>query len=167
MFPNTNFLSFVIATQYYLRIEKSLTNITRNSGDNVRLKCEFTGNPMPKVHWFKNEAPIETERDKIQIKLTKVQPDRVRARVIIKRLDTHDTGYYKCVANNAIHSVESVGVLIVKTGKSTQQYTDAIIISSTHTQTIPYHTPHKHQYNYQRFKVKDDKKKVKHPLFII
>lgn len=80
------------------------------------MKCEFVGNPMPKVHWFKNEAPIETDRGNLQIKQTRVQPDRIRARLIINRLDTHDTGYYKCEANNGIRSVESTGVLIIKTG---------------------------------------------------
>ncbi|UXI17807.1 glutamate [NMDA] receptor [Sarcoptes scabiei] len=100
--------------QYFLRIEKPLTNLTKESGDDVRLKCEFSGKPKLKVNWYKNEAPIELETGKISVKSTKIQPDRIRARLIIKRLDTHDTGYYKCEATNGYTTIESTGVLVVK-----------------------------------------------------
>lgn len=111
------FFSFKDSHQYFLRIEKPLTNLTKESGDDVRLKCEFSGKPKLKVNWYKNEAPIELETGKISVKSTKIQPDRIRARLIIKRLDTHDTGYYKCEATNGYTTIESTGVLVVKACK--------------------------------------------------
>lgn len=110
----------VLTDTHYLRIEKQLANLTRESGDNVRLKCEFTGTPLPKVSWYKNEAPVETEKGRVQTKVVNVAgTDRVRARLHISRLDTHDTGYYKCEADNDLGlKAESVGVLIVKADNS-------------------------------------------------
>lgn len=96
-------------------MEKPLSNMTKESGDDVRLKCEFSGIPKLKVSWYKNEAPIETEPGKIMTKTSKIQPDRIRARLLIKRLDTHDSGYYKCEATNGFTTIESTGVLFVKT----------------------------------------------------
>ena len=105
-------------SEHYLNLIKPLNNITREAGESVRLKCEFTGNPLPKVQWYKHEAPIETEKGRVLIKYSGVrdQPDRVRARLIINRLDTHDIGFYKCEASNGYKTVHSTGVLIVKTG---------------------------------------------------
>lgn len=94
-----------------------MTNLTKESGEDVRLKCEFSGIPKLKVFWYKNEAPIEIEPGKITTKSTKIQPDRIRARLVIKRLDTHDSGYYKCEATNGYMTIESTGVLVVKTCK--------------------------------------------------
>lgn len=31
----------------YIRLNSFLNNITRNSGDEVRFKCEAAGNPLP------------------------------------------------------------------------------------------------------------------------
>ena len=106
---------------HYLTIVKSLSNQTRETGDTAKLKCEFIGNPLPKVQWFKNEAPIEPEKGKIQIKNNRVHKpdtsDRIRSRLIINRLDTHDIGFYKCEASNGFKIVDSMGVLIVKASK--------------------------------------------------
>ena len=103
---------------YYLNIVKPLSNLTRDAGETVRLKCEFSGNPIPKVSWFKHEAPIEPEKGKIQIKFSRMRDhqDRVRARLIINRLDTHDIGYYRCEASNGYKTIDSIGVLMVKAG---------------------------------------------------
>lgn len=79
------------------------------------MKCEFSGQPKLKVYWYKNEAPIEIEPGKLTTKSTKIQPDRIRSRLVIKRLDTHDSGYYKCEATNGYQTIESTGVLLVKT----------------------------------------------------
>jgi len=106
-------------TQHYLTLIKPLTNVTREAGGNIRLKCEFAGNPLPKVQWYKHEAPIEPEKGKIQIRSTRMRGehhDRVRARLLINRLDTHDIGFYKCEASNGYKIVDSVAVLMVKAG---------------------------------------------------
>ena len=97
-------------------MDRALNNVTKNSGDNVRLKCDFSGLPAPKIQWFKNEAPIEIEPGHIMQKLHRSYPDKVRARLLINKLTTHDTGYYRCEANNGYKTVESVGVLRVNAG---------------------------------------------------
>ena len=104
---------------HYLNIVKSLSNVTRNAGETIRLKCEFAGSPQPKVTWYKHEAPIEPEKGKTQIKFRRTggaNSDRVLARLIINKLDTHDSGFYKCEASNGYKTVESIGVLMVKAG---------------------------------------------------
>lgn len=117
-------------SEHYLNLIKPLNNITREAGESVRLKCEFTGNPLPKVQWYKHEAPIETEKGRVLIKYSGVrdQPDRVRARLIINRLDTHDIGFYKCEASNGYKTVHSTGVLIVKTENMNQASTSYPVV---------------------------------------
>lgn len=99
---------------------KHLSNLTREAGDTVRFRCEFNGQPLPKVVWYKNEAPIEPEKGKIIVKNSRTSArdpvDRVRSRLIINRLETHDIGFYKCEASNGFKTVESIGVLQVKAG---------------------------------------------------
>lgn len=100
----------------YLHIEKALTNLTKETNENVHLKCEVRGHPQPSVMWYKNEAPIEQEKGKIQVRHNVLAKGKVRSRLFIKHLDTHDTGFYKCEATNGIKTIESVGVLIVRAG---------------------------------------------------
>lgn len=107
-------------THSYLTLVKHLSNLTREAGDTVRFRCEFNGQPLPKVVWYKNEAPIEPEKGKIIVKNSRTSArdpvDRVRSRLIINRLETHDIGFYKCEATNGFKTVESIGVLQVKAG---------------------------------------------------
>ncbi len=98
-------------------IDTHLPNQTRETNDNVRLKCEFRGHPLPAINWFKNEAPVEQEKGKMMIRQNILSGGRVRSRLFINHLDTHDTGYYKCEATNEAGTVESVGVLLVNSGE--------------------------------------------------
>ena len=36
-----------------------LKNVTKYTGEVVRLKCEITGSPLPRYTWYKDEDPIE------------------------------------------------------------------------------------------------------------
>jgi len=80
------------------------------------MKCEFRGHPLPTIRWLKNEAPLEQKKGKIQIKQNILTAGRIRSRLIINQLDTHDTGYYKCEASNIAATLETIGVLIVHAG---------------------------------------------------
>jgi hypothetical protein len=100
----------------FLKIERNLINLTKETTENVRMKCEFRGHPLPTIRWLKNEAPIEQEKGKIQIKQNILTAGRIRSRLIINQLDTHDTGYYKCEASNIAATLETIGVLIVRAG---------------------------------------------------
>lgn len=101
---------------YFLKIEKNLINMTKETNDNVRMKCEFRGHPLPTIRWLKNEAPIEQERPRIQIKQNILTSGRIRSRLIINQIDTHDQGYYKCEASNEAATLETTGVLLVRAG---------------------------------------------------
>jgi hypothetical protein len=110
------FSLFVLSSGAFLKIERNLINLTKETTENVRMKCEFRGHPLPTIRWFKNEAPLEQEKGKIQIKQNILTAGRIRSRLIINQLDTHDTGYYKCEASNAAATLETIGVLIVRAG---------------------------------------------------
>lgn len=100
----------------FLKIERNLINLTKETNEIVRMKCEFRGHPLPTIRWLKNEAPLEQEKGKIQIKQNILSSGRIRSRLLINRLDTHDTGYYKCEASNIAATLETIGVLIVRAG---------------------------------------------------
>ncbi|XP_070382527.1 tyrosine-protein kinase transmembrane receptor Ror-like isoform X2 [Dermacentor albipictus] len=51
--------------------------MTKDSGDSVRLKCEVAGGrPGARVvfHWYKNDAPVEEERNRLEIRQYPVAP---------------------------------------------------------------------------------------------
>ena len=55
--------------QEFLKFVKELTNMTRETGDTVKLNCEVYGVPAPrKIRWYKNEVPVEEERGKVFIR---------------------------------------------------------------------------------------------------
>ncbi|RWS13739.1 tyrosine-protein kinase transmembrane receptor ROR1-like protein [Dinothrombium tinctorium] len=92
--------------------------MTKESGQNVRMKCEFKGNPTPvEIKWYKNEAPLEIEKGKIEIKHSSSGKGRIQSKLRILRLDTHDMGYYKCEAANSYKTVETIGILKVIRGQ--------------------------------------------------
>ncbi|GFX45503.1 transposable element Tcb2 transposase [Trichonephila clavipes] len=98
----------------FLVVEKSLSNVTKSSGETVRMKCEVKGRPVPKIRWYKNEAPLEPERGKVDVRKYNSGHGKIGSRLRILHVDIHDTGYYKCEATNDKHSVETTGILIVK-----------------------------------------------------
>lgn len=108
----------------YLTIEKHLTNLTRESGEHVTLKCEFRSNhdDAVRVTWYKNEAPVEIMRGRLDIKTHITSKGTTVSKLKIHSLDVHDMGFYKCegtVGNNLDNndiSQESIGVLKVEGG---------------------------------------------------
>lgn len=49
-----------------LRVTRRLINITKDSGETVKLKCEFIGDPPPsRFKWYKNEAPVIQEKGRV------------------------------------------------------------------------------------------------------
>lgn len=52
-----------------LKFIRTLTNISRDAGSVVHMRCEVVGDPPPtRIKWYKNEAPLEEKRPKITIK---------------------------------------------------------------------------------------------------
>ncbi|GFY63034.1 ig-like domain-containing protein [Trichonephila inaurata madagascariensis] len=81
------------------------------------MKCEVKGRPIPKIRWYKNEAPLEPERGKVDVRKYNSGYGKIGSRLRILHVDIHDTGYYKCEATNDKHSVETTGILMVKAGR--------------------------------------------------
>ncbi|XP_037092068.1 inactive tyrosine-protein kinase transmembrane receptor ROR1-like isoform X2 [Pollicipes pollicipes] len=95
-----------------LRLLKPLRNLTLTSGETLKLRCEFAGDPPPtRFRWYRNHAQLE--RGEAQMR--KAHPTRHgwRMRLRIERVNTHDTGYYRCLASNGRHRAESTAIVIV------------------------------------------------------
>lgn len=43
----------------YVQIDMSMTNTTKYEGETVRIKCEITGQPLPRYQWFKDGVLLE------------------------------------------------------------------------------------------------------------
>jgi hypothetical protein len=97
-------------------IEKHLTNVTKESGENVIMRCEFRGEPPLTVNWYRNEAPLEAVKGKFDIRHSHPVRDKIQSRLKIHQVDVHDMGFYKCTASNNMESAETFGVLKVEGG---------------------------------------------------
>uniref|UniRef100_A0A182PUX5 Ig-like domain-containing protein n=1 Tax=Anopheles epiroticus TaxID=199890 RepID=A0A182PUX5_9DIPT len=70
-------------------------NVTRVEGKRVRLVCKVSGQPPPKVAWFKDKRLINRNATKYsQVHLKK------RSELIILNASTTDSGEYECRAKN-------------------------------------------------------------------
>ncbi|XP_042145354.1 inactive tyrosine-protein kinase transmembrane receptor ROR1 isoform X2 [Ixodes scapularis] len=114
-----------------LHVRRPLTNMTRDSGDSVRLKCEVAGGAVgAKIvfSWFKNDAPVQEERNRLEIRQyprspgsgspgsTSASAAGYGSRLRIVSADVHDTGYYRCEASDGRNVVETTGILRVSAG---------------------------------------------------
>ena len=113
-----NSCCFFLVNTGTLRMLKSLSNTTRESGESVKLRCEVSGDPPPnRFRWYKNEAPVLEEKGRVVVRKYRTGSSIHGSRLRISDVDTHDTGYYKCEASNGVDRVESTGIVIVRMGK--------------------------------------------------
>ncbi|XP_069083492.1 tyrosine-protein kinase transmembrane receptor ROR2 [Pleurodeles waltl] len=96
---------------YFLTFMEPVNNITVVQGQIATLHCKVVGNPPPNIRWLKNDAPVVQEPKRITIRKTDYG-----SRLRIQDLDTTDTGYYQCVANNELKTISATGVLFVRLG---------------------------------------------------
>lgn len=109
-------MSFLLLCSDLLFIEKILTNITKDYGEMVRMRCEVRDHPVPKIRWYKNEAPLEPECGKVDVRKYSNGYGRIGSRLKIVHVDIYDTVYYRCEATDEKHRVETTGILMVKAG---------------------------------------------------
>ncbi|XP_066902314.1 papilin [Halyomorpha halys] len=75
-----------------------------NAGSNFHLKCDVSGDPRPRVTWYKDSNPIEsTER-------ISVSGDTLYLTKVLKE----DSGEYKCIADNGYTTAETSVLINVK-----------------------------------------------------
>uniref|UniRef100_A0A8R1DYF1 receptor protein-tyrosine kinase n=1 Tax=Caenorhabditis japonica TaxID=281687 RepID=A0A8R1DYF1_CAEJA len=91
----------------YIRLTSQLRNATKNSGDEVRFRCEALGTPPLKFIWLKNKGPVEKS------KRIKIRDKENSSRLVITQLDVLDSGYYQCIVSNSAASVNTTSVLRV------------------------------------------------------
>lgn len=55
----------------YVNLDLEMQNLTKYSGETVRIKCEITGFPLPRYRWFRDGQAVEDiakEDDRYDIK---------------------------------------------------------------------------------------------------
>ncbi|XP_074593104.1 tyrosine-protein kinase transmembrane receptor Ror-like isoform X2 [Brevipalpus obovatus] len=125
-------------------LKKGLSNVTRTTGDNVTLRCDFIttiGDKMIKIDWFKNMVPIESDGEKITIKTTfKKMPSTqksdhklISSRLRIIKVNVFDSGFFRCEASGPSDSVESEAVLKIEAGEEPVTYS-SISADTLHVQ---------------------------------
>ena len=76
----------------------------------MTLECEASGNPTPRISWFKNGSPMVPD-DYFRIVDTK--------NLQILGLLMSDNGYYQCFAENSVGSIQATAQLrVVEQGES-------------------------------------------------
>lgn len=81
-----------------LRFLSQTDSVTAFTGDTVLLKCEVVGEPMPTVHWQRNQEDLL------------LSPGDTRVVVLpsgslqISRIQAGDSGIYRCLAKNPASS---------------------------------------------------------------
>ena len=103
--------------QKTLTFLKELRNITKNAGDQLKLRCEVTGTePVTSFAWYKNDAPLIEEKNRMKIK-NKLNGDLQWSMLKFKVVETLDTAFYECRASNAYDTIKSVAIITVDLGK--------------------------------------------------
>lgn len=86
-----------VRTSLVVLEEPSIQDSTQSTSyplaSSIRLNCEATGHPVPKVTWLKNGAPIVTVQYRIEF---------IQAALVIYQGRSEDSGYYQCLAVNKV-----------------------------------------------------------------
>ena len=53
----------------YVRLDEHMKVLTKYKGENLRIRCEITGFPVPKYQWFKDDKPLR-DGGKFNIRIT-------------------------------------------------------------------------------------------------
>ncbi|XP_070563655.1 inactive tyrosine-protein kinase transmembrane receptor ROR1-like [Ptychodera flava] len=99
---------FTAANGNFLELVESVNNPKLYYGDKAVLRCRVSGEPRPTILWFKNDAPIKPERQRVSVKDVSWG-----SKLIIRDVNLADIAYYKCVAENPLGRVSSQGTLYV------------------------------------------------------
>ncbi|XP_013380746.1 inactive tyrosine-protein kinase transmembrane receptor ROR1 [Lingula anatina] len=97
----------------FVRVDRPMENLTKFTGENVRLRCEISGSPVPRYTWFKDNVTIQESRhSRLNAKDT-FWGSRLR----INSVQESDSGVYSCEATNVFGRERASGMLLVKPGR--------------------------------------------------
>ena len=85
---------------------------TQNEGDTSSFTCQATGEPVPTISWYFNDAPV-TNTMKYTISMMSVNTTTISSTLTIMSVESSDVGTYTCNATNVLSSDTSSGVLTV------------------------------------------------------
>lgn len=92
-----------------------MNNETLFAGEKAILRCRITGRPKPRYTWYKNDVQI-TAGDR-RYKGFKLSEYEWGSKLTIKAVETTDTGYYTCEADNRVGRMSSTGILFARLGE--------------------------------------------------
>ena len=84
-------------------------NITSSAYGDTIIPCKMSGNPKPRIRWFKNNLAISVNRGKYR-----QLPD---GSLLIRSVQAMDSGRYMCVGDNGV-GVKSNSVDLTVPSKS-------------------------------------------------
>ncbi|KAH9498297.1 hypothetical protein Btru_006474 [Bulinus truncatus] len=91
------------------RFIRELEYMTVTQGSLVRLECAVTGEPKPKIKWYKDRLRIDSDA---HYKIRSYEDGT--ATLVIEGVDLEDAGSYMCVAENDAGSASSEGKIRVQ-----------------------------------------------------
>ena len=80
--------------------------------DTIHFKCQATGDPIPTVHWYFNEAVVN-KSNKYHISNKLMNHTSTRSTLTVKNVESSDVGIYTCHATNGVSTALSHGVLSI------------------------------------------------------
>jgi len=92
----------------HIQLDFEMKNSTKYSGETARLKCEITGDPIPRYRWFKGDEELKNARK------YSIRPTEWGSKMRISGLEPSDTGSYTCRGENPWGSEETTGYLHVR-----------------------------------------------------
>ncbi|XP_792459.2 inactive tyrosine-protein kinase transmembrane receptor ROR1 isoform X1 [Strongylocentrotus purpuratus] len=114
----------VPTARYFIIMERPMNNETElHTGDKATLRCRIIGDPTPHYKWYKNDALLTEERRDRRITTKEYEWG---SKLSIRNVDTTDTGYYKCVAENRAGVRSTMGILFARIASETTRPVAAI-----------------------------------------
>ena len=95
-------------------ISPEVMDQTQKEGETASFTCQATGEPVPTISWYFNDAPVdETNTMKYTILMMLLNTTTISSTLTIMNIQSSDVGTYTCNATNVVSSDTSSGVLTV------------------------------------------------------
>lgn len=150
--PHTSHTSYTLHTAFPLFDVYPLP-MWVGEGSTLVLDCQATSVPPPTISWLQDFEPVNvTAMDCSNLEVTSDPVVCLNGSLIVVEVDFSATGFYTCVADNGVDSVNQVSVSVdvvpatnltgthTHTLHSTHTHTFILTMSLSHSTHIPPHT---------------------------